>query len=132
MLFTEIGALRVGDLGCSSHMDEVCSMSDRRYMALEGLEDVVNPKRDLFSLGLVLYECMSKEELLEAMRYGSTSSESVRSENDLGRFGLGLKAASLSQCRKLTVVSKKDKNVSAYRWDYDFIKETFLNLTQEK
>ena len=44
-------------------MDEVCSMSDRRYMALEGLEDVVNPKRDLFSLGLVLYECMSKEEL---------------------------------------------------------------------
>lgn len=66
---------------------------------------------------------MSKEELLEAMRYGSTSSESVRSENDLGRFGLGLKAASLSQCRKLTVVSKKDKNVSAYRWDYDFIKE---------
>ena len=63
MLFTEIGALRVGDLGCSSHMDEVCSMSDRRYMALEGLEDVVNPKRDLFSLGLVLYECMSKEEL---------------------------------------------------------------------
>lgn len=53
---------------------------------------------------------MSKEELLEAMRYGSTSSESVRSENDLGRFGLGLKAASLSQCRKLTVVSKKDLN----------------------
>ena len=66
---------------------------------------------------------MTKEELLEAMRYGSTSSESVRSENDLGRFGLGLKAASLSQCRKLTVVSKKDKVLSAYRWDYDFIKE---------
>lgn len=63
MLFTEIGALRVGDLGCSSHMDEVCSMSDRRYMALEGLEDIVNPMRDLFSLGLVIYECMSKEEL---------------------------------------------------------------------
>lgn len=66
---------------------------------------------------------MSKDELLEAMRYGSTSSESVRSENDLGRFGLGLKAASLSQCRKLTVVSKKDNVLSAYRWDYDFIKE---------
>lgn len=66
---------------------------------------------------------MSKDELLEAMRYGSTSSESVRSENDLGRFGLGLKAASLSQCRKLTVVSKKDNVLSAYRWDYDYIKE---------
>ena len=65
---------------------------------------------------------MSKDELLEAMRYGNTSSESVRSENDLGRFGLGLKAASLSQCRKLTVVSKKDNVLSAYRWDYDFIK----------
>lgn len=69
---------------------------------------------------------MSKDELLEAMRYGSTSSESVRSENDLGRFGLGLKAASLSQCRKLTVVSKKDNVLSAYRWDYDFIKENPL------
>lgn len=66
---------------------------------------------------------MTKSELLEAMRYGSTSRESMRSETDLGRFGLGLKAASLSQCSKLTVVSKKDQHISSYRWDYNFIKE---------
>ena len=56
---------------------------------------------------------MTKSELLEAMRYGSTSSESMRSETDLGRFGLGLKAASLSQCSKLTVVSKKGQHISS-------------------
>ena len=39
---------------------------------------------------------MSDNDLYEAMRYGSTSSEIVRDINDLGRFGLGLKSASLS------------------------------------
>ena len=38
---------------------------------------------------------MSKDVLLEAMRYGSTSSEAIRDKDDLGRFGLGLKSASL-------------------------------------
>jgi hypothetical protein len=67
---------------------------------------------------------MSENELFDAMRYGSTASENQRSEVDLGRFGLGLKAASLSQCRRLTVVSKrKDTNLSAFQWDYNFIKE---------
>lgn len=66
---------------------------------------------------------MSKSELLNAMRYGSTASESIRTETDLGRFGLGLKAASLSQCRILTVVSKKTGEISAYRWDYGYIQQ---------
>lgn len=50
---------------------------------------------------------MSKETLFEAMRYGSSASESTREDEDLGRFGLGMKSASLSQCRILTVISKK-------------------------
>lgn len=50
---------------------------------------------------------MSENELFDAMKYGSAMKRENRSEDDLGRFGLGLKAASLSQCRKLTVVSKK-------------------------
>ncbi|RGS49207.1 ATP-binding protein [Holdemanella biformis] len=50
---------------------------------------------------------MNLEELTDAMRYGSKSSLEERDRNDLGRFGLGLKTASLSQCRKLTVFSKK-------------------------
>lgn len=67
---------------------------------------------------------MSGEELFDAMKYGSTMKRENRSEDDLGRFGLGLKAASLSQCRKLTVVSKKDDVISAYIWDLDVVEET--------
>ena len=66
---------------------------------------------------------MSSEALYEAMRYGSTSSESVRDVNDLGRFGLGLKSASLSQCRILTVVSYWEGKLSGYRWDYNYIQQ---------
>ena len=53
---------------------------------------------------------MSEVELESAMRYGSRSSLDVRDKDDLGRFGLGLKTASLSQCRKLTVITKKVAN----------------------
>lgn len=66
---------------------------------------------------------MNKKELLDAMKYGSQLKSANRSEDDLGRFGLGMKAASLSQCRRLTVASKKDGKLSAYIWDLDIIEE---------
>ena len=66
---------------------------------------------------------MSSEELFDAMKYGSEQKRAGRADNDLGRFGLGLKAASLSQCRKLTVASKKDGVISAYIWDLDIIEK---------
>ena len=50
---------------------------------------------------------MTALELENAMRYGSQSSQDVRRKDDLGRFGLGLKMASLSQCRKVTVLTKR-------------------------
>lgn len=50
---------------------------------------------------------MTSNELFNAMKYGSSYCGDERNETDLGRFGLGLKSASLSQCRKLTVISKK-------------------------
>ncbi len=62
---------------------------------------------------------MSDKELLNAMCYGSQSNERERAENDLGRFGLGMKSASLSQCKKMTVVSRKKNKACAFRWDYD-------------
>lgn len=55
------------------------------------------------------------------MRYGSTACEETRSENDLGRFGLGLKAASLSQCRILSVLSKKNNVITGFQWNYNHI-----------
>lgn len=66
---------------------------------------------------------MTKNELFDAMKYGSALKRGGRSEDDLGRFGLGLKAASLSQCRKLTVVSKKDGKISAFIWDLDVVEK---------
>jgi len=65
---------------------------------------------------------LSKEELKEAMRLGSTSPTEERKNYDLGRFGLGLKTASFSQCKRLTVISKtKQGEFSTYRWDLDYI-----------
>lgn len=64
---------------------------------------------------------MSKEVINDAMRYGSQSSLDERESSDLGRFGLGLKTASLSQCRCLTVISKQNRKVEARRWDLDEI-----------
>lgn len=66
---------------------------------------------------------MTKDELYEAMRYGSSNPLETRNEDDLGRFGLGLKSASLSQCRKLVVISKKDGQVNGYSWDLDYVME---------
>ena len=51
---------------------------------------------------------MTDAELERAMRLGESSPNDARRESDLGRFGLGLKTASFSQCRSLTVVSRKD------------------------
>ncbi|MDF2595733.1 MAG: ATP-binding protein [Clostridia bacterium] len=67
---------------------------------------------------------MSPVELTNAMRYGSRNPNEKRGTNDLGRFGLGLKTASLSQCRILTVVSLKDGILSGRRWDLDYVIDT--------
>lgn len=67
---------------------------------------------------------MSPDELIDAMRHGSRSPNERRSATDLGRFGLGLKTASMSQCRRLTVVTVKDRVVSAASWDLDVIAKT--------
>ena len=45
---------------------------------------------------------MDADELTRAMQYGSQNPLDERNVTDLGRFGLGLKTASLSQCRVLT------------------------------
>lgn len=66
---------------------------------------------------------MSDCELESAMRLGDKSPLMARSASDLGRFGMGLKTASLSQCRRLTVASSKDNAMSCLRWDLDALAE---------
>ena len=62
---------------------------------------------------------MTEAELLDAMRPGSRSPLEARAAGDLGRFGLGLKTASFSQCRRLTVISRRGGRISGARWDLD-------------
>jgi len=70
---------------------------------------------------------MTEAELLYAMRLGSDNPLNERSVNDLGRFGLGLKTASFSQCRQLTVITKKDNTLSVMEWDLDEITDNPTN-----
>jgi Histidine kinase-, DNA gyrase B-, and HSP90-like ATPase len=70
---------------------------------------------------------MDRESLHEAMRFGSYQEYTAE---DLGKYGLGLKTASLSQCRRLTVVSKPHASAGTRprrhlaRWDLDYVNET--------
>jgi hypothetical protein len=64
---------------------------------------------------------MDAEGLDSAMRLGERNPLSHRAEDDLGRFGLGLKTASFSQCRRLTVASMRDGRMSCLRWDLDVL-----------
>jgi len=64
---------------------------------------------------------MTAAELVDAMRFGKDP-EAPRAPEDLGRFGFGLKTASLSQARILTVCSKAMGQPPAIRrWDIDHI-----------
>ncbi|MEZ8125392.1 hypothetical protein BCT90_02695 [Vibrio lentus] len=64
---------------------------------------------------------MTETELVQAMRPGSKNPNAERNSNDLGRFGMGLKSASFSLGKGLTVFSHKDGSYSLRRWDLDLV-----------
>ena len=65
---------------------------------------------------------MTEGQLDEAMRFGSSRSYG---DSDLGHFGLGLKTASLSQCRRLTVATRSTARgpIRVRQWDLDRVAE---------
>ena len=67
---------------------------------------------------------MSENELFDAMRPVSRSPLEKRDPSDLGRFGLGLKTASWSQCKYMVVASKKRRRTTVRFWDLDHVDET--------
>ena len=68
---------------------------------------------------------MNAAVLRNAMRPGSRNPLEKRDARDLGRFGLGLKSASFSQCRRLTVASKDGSgSTEVRRWDLDYVNST--------
>lgn len=81
------------------------------------IPDEISPQLIIFDNGCG----MNEEKLEEALRYGSKNPVDNRSESDLGRFGLGMKSASLSQCRKMIVASKQNDKINCFSWDLDMV-----------
>jgi len=68
---------------------------------------------------------MASKEIQEALRFGSN--RSYDNSDDLGRYGLGLKTASLSQCERLTVSARRGEKrvrINSFCWDLDHIEST--------
>lgn len=68
---------------------------------------------------------MTSKEMQEALRFGSN--RAYGDSDDLGRFGLGLKTASLSQCERLTVSTRREEErarINSFCWDLDHIEKT--------
>lgn len=64
---------------------------------------------------------MTPDALVAAMTLGARNPRDQRGATDLGRFGLGLKTASFSQCRRLTVASRQSGAIAVRLWDLDHI-----------
>jgi hypothetical protein len=67
---------------------------------------------------------MNDAQLDKAMRLGEKSPLDARDPLDLGRYGLGLKTASFSQSRCVTVSSKRDNSETTLRWDLDVLAQS--------
>ena len=68
---------------------------------------------------------MGPKEIQEALRFGSN--RRYDDSDDLGRYGLGLKTASLSQCERVTVSARRGEErvrINSYCWDLDHIEST--------
>ena len=72
---------------------------------------------------------MNQLELQNAMRYGSSRRNSPDS---LGKFGLGLKTASTSFCRSLSLISRsrEDDQYRKIQWDLDYVAQSGKWLTK--
>jgi hypothetical protein len=65
---------------------------------------------------------MGDKDLREAMRFGSRS---TKSGQQLGKYGIGLKSASLSQAETVTVVSRKGGTMVGRRWTLENVKKNW-------
>ena len=66
---------------------------------------------------------MSEQELLKSMNIGSSDPLNSRSIHDLGRFGMGMKTASFSLGKKLTVLAKTSGIINNASWDLDYVRK---------
>lgn len=71
---------------------------------------------------------MNRAQLITAMRPASTHPDEKREKSDLGRFGWGMKSASLSQARILTVATWQEGNIYAARWNIDDLDDWAMDI----
>lgn len=64
---------------------------------------------------------MDRDRLILALRLAGHGPTVGRPEDDLGRFGLGLKTASLAHCKRLTVTSVSNGELTHAGWDLDIL-----------
>lgn len=67
---------------------------------------------------------MSIQELVTAMTVAARGPATSRASTDLGRFGVGLKSASFSQSRRLSVATATAGDWHVRTWDLDVVEET--------
>lgn len=78
---------------------------------------------------------MNADEVIAAMRYGASNPAEGRLSSDLGRFGLGLKTASFSQCRRLSIASAQQGILHSTEWDLNLVNEKddwLISILEEK
>jgi hypothetical protein len=111
------------DIGYSfeSALADIVDNSISAQACLIEIANDVHPETGPYLAVLDDGQGMLRDELIRAMQHGSRSPREVREASDLGRFGLGMKTASFSQCRQLTVVSRKHGELTACRWDLDLV-----------
>ena len=75
---------------------------------------------------------MDKKELLQNMIVGCKDPNEDRQPSDLGRFGSGMKTASFSQARKMTVITKKkESGIAGATWNLDIVESENEWLLEE-
>ena len=75
---------------------------------------------------------MNKDRLVYSMRPASGNPNDPREASDLGRFGWGLKSASFSQAKILSVVSWIGSDYSAATWDIEDLEDWSMDLLQNQ
>lgn len=75
---------------------------------------------------------MTADELNRAMRPASTNPDDERAPDDLGRFGWGMKSASLSQCRHLVVLTHHKGEFAGASWDLDDLADWKMGILDDE
>lgn len=105
---------------------EETAIADIIDNSLSAIASKIKIKFDWESRRIIIYDNgygMKEQRLLDSMKIGSSNPYEQRNQEDLGRFGMGMKTAAFSLGKRLIVVSKEDGQVSNACWDLEYIEK---------